>query len=447
LDFLGLLPSFGSFFFTLAAFVVALSIIVAVHEYGHYIVGKWSGIHADVFSLGFGPVLFSRVDKHGTRWQMAALPLGGYVKFAGDADAASAPDVEAMTGLDVAARRRTMQGAPLWARAATVAAGPAFNFIFSIIVFTLFMMVRGVAVDTPVVGNLAPLPTTSAGQGLLEGDLILSVDGVDTPSLEAFYSAISGITPAPNVTYMVERNGSTESVLGPYPQPPIAGSVTLQSAARDAGLQPGDVVISVDGVAIYAFEQLRAITSNSDGSPLSLQIWRAGEVIPMDLTPRSTDLPLAGGGFESRWLIGMSSGTIFEHPTRVPGVLDAAKMAVAQTWGVASTSVQGLYYMITGAISTCNITGPIGIAETSGAMASDGLADFIWFIAVLSVAVGLMNLFPIPILDGGHLVFHAWEAVTGSPPSAGAMRILMTAGLALLLSVMVFALTNDLFCP
>jgi regulator of sigma E protease len=159
------------------------------------------------------------------------------------------------------------------------------------------------------------------------------------------------------------------------------------------------------------------------------------------------DLPLPEGGFETRWLIGLSGGMFFEGETRTPGVFEAAWMGVEQTYMIASTSLSGLGHMITGAISSCNLRGPIGIAETSGAMASDGLASFIWFIAVLSTAVGLLNLFPIPVLDGGHLVFHAYEAVTGRPPSDRALRVLMGAGLTLILMLMVFAIGNDLFCP
>ena len=153
-----LIPSFGGFAFTLLAFVVALSIIVAIHEYGHYIVGRWSGIHAEVFSLGFGPVLLSRVDRRGTKWQVAALPFGGYVKFLGDANAASGKDGAAVDALDPAERRRSMHGAPLWARAATVAAGPIFNFILSILVFAGVMVFSGQASTDPVVGDIRPMP-------------------------------------------------------------------------------------------------------------------------------------------------------------------------------------------------------------------------------------------------------------------------------------------------
>jgi regulator of sigma E protease len=137
------IPQFGNLAFTIAAFIAALSIIVAIHEYGHYIVGRWSGIHAEVFSIGFGPILLSRTDRHGTRWQIAALPFGGYVKFLGDADAASGKDGAAIDALDMAERRRSMHGAPLWARAATVAAGPVFNFIFSILIFAAVLLEIG----------------------------------------------------------------------------------------------------------------------------------------------------------------------------------------------------------------------------------------------------------------------------------------------------------------
>ena len=157
MDIIGFIPQFGGLLYTLFAFVVALSVIVAVHEYGHYIVGRWSGIHAEVFSLGFGPVLFSRVDKHGTRWQIAALPFGGYVKFLGDSNAASGRDDAAMkeAAEDPVALRRTMHGAPLWARAATVAAGPVFNFVLSILVFTGIFMIRGVVSDPLTVGEIS----------------------------------------------------------------------------------------------------------------------------------------------------------------------------------------------------------------------------------------------------------------------------------------------------
>ena len=160
-----------------------------------------------------------------------------------------------------------------------------------------------------------------------------------------------------------------------------------------------------------------------------------------------TDLPLAEGGFETRWLSGVTGGFSFEPEREAVGPFAAIGYGAEQTLFVVRSSLSGLWHMITGAISSCNLQGPIGIAETSGAAASQGIDNFIWFIAVLSTAVGLLNLFPIPVLDGGHLVFHAYEGVTGKPPSDKAMRVFMTMGLTVLLSLMLFALTNDIFCP
>lgn len=441
---MGFLPDFGNLVFTLGAFVVALSIIVAVHEYGHYIVGRWSGIHAEVFSIGFGPVLFSRVDRRGTRWQVAALPFGGYVKFLGDANAASAgADDAVMSSLDAKRRRQTMHGAPLWARAATIFAGPAFNFLFSIVIFAGFMAVQGLPDETPRLGAVHPMPGQN---GLAEGDLITAINGEPIETLAEFYAAGNTVAPAETVSYTVLRGGETTTVTGPHPAPARAAGIALNSAARDAGMQEGDVVLTVNGQVINAFSQLPPLVAQAEGAPVALQVWRAGQVIDLTLTPRRTDLPLPDGGFETRWLIGLQSGTFFEHPTRSVGVFEAVPLAVNQIGAIISNSMSGLYHMITGAISTCNLSGPVGIATTSAEMASDGVDSFIWFIAVLSTAVGLLNLFPIPILDGGHLVFHAYEAVVGRPPSERILNGLMTMGLVLLASLMIFALGNDLLC-
>ncbi|MCU0901282.1 MAG: RIP metalloprotease RseP [Cypionkella sp.] len=445
MDLIGLIPSFGSLLWTLVAFVVALSIIVAIHEYGHYIVGRWSGIHAEVFSLGFGPVIYARVDARGTRWQIAALPFGGYVKFLGDANAASGKDGEAISALSPEERRRTMHGAPLWARAATVAAGPAFNFISAILIFTAMVLWSGVATEEAVVGEVPALPFD--GPTLQAGDKVLEMAGQPIADLAALVALSRALPPSETVPYVVERDGQRVAFDGPFPFPPLAEGVQPQTAAFEAGLQPGDVIVAVDGRPVSAFTEMRDLVGASDGRELRLTVWRAGETFDTMLTPRRMDLPRPEGGFETRWLIGLTGGIGFEPVTRTPGPLEAVGIAAEQSWRIATTSLSGLYHMVTGAISSCNLRGPIGIAESSGAAASMGVESFVWFIAMLSVAVGLMNLFPIPVLDGGHLVFHAYEAVTGKPPSDRALRGMMMVGLALLLSLMVFALTNDLFCP
>lgn len=446
MDILGLIPSFGGLLQTVLAFVVALSVIVAVHEYGHYIVGRWSGIHADVFSLGFGPVIYSRTDRRGTRWQLAALPFGGYVKFAGDANAASGKDGAAISGLTPEERRRTMHGAPLWARAATVAAGPLFNFIMAIAIFAAMMLARGVASDVPVIDAVQPLPVLS--DALQPGDRILSMGGIDTPDTTTFFAALDKLTPTASLSYQIERQGQVIVVEGPYPQPATVDSVSPGSAAEQAGMLAGDVIQTVDGVPIHAFVQLQERVKKAAGKPVALGIWRAGQDLTLNLTARETDLQNPDGTFERRYAIGVAGGgLVFDYATRTPGVFEALQGGVTEVWDIIASTISGLKSMIVGQISTCSISGPIGIAKTSGYAASLGAVSFVYFIAVLSAAVGLMNLFPVPVLDGGHLLFHAYEAVTRRPPSDAALRVMMGTGLVLLLGLMAFAISNDLLCP
>lgn len=443
------LPQFGSGLVTIVAFIVALSVIVAIHEYGHYIVGRWSGIKAEVFSIGFGPVLLSRMDRHGTRWQLAALPFGGYVKFLGDSDAASGKDSAAMAQTPPERLRQTMHGAPLWARTATVAAGPIFNFILSILIFTAVILAGGKTADPLTVDGLKPLPVD--GVTLQSGDEILAIEGVPLP--DAGTGGLDGaflneLPSQPLLEYEVRRDDRRTTAQGPHPMPPVIGGVSPRSAASDAGLRTGDVITAVNDEPIHAFSDLRDIVEGSDGASLDLDMWRPDSgAYSTTLTSRRVDEPQTDGGFATQWRIGISGAMAFEPATEALGPIDAIGAAVTQTWEIMESSISGLYAMITGAISSCNMSGPIGIAEVSGEMANQGAQNFIWFIAVLSTAVGLLNLFPVPVLDGGHLMFYAYEAVTGRPPSDRALRFLMTVGLTLILSLMLFAVFNDIFCP
>ncbi|MBV1897268.1 MAG: RIP metalloprotease RseP [Rhodobacteraceae bacterium] len=446
MEIFSLIPQFGGLLYTILSFVVVLSVVVAVHEYGHYIVGRWSGIHADVFSIGIGPVLFSRVDKRGTRWQVAALPLGGFVKFKGDSDAASGKDADAMQAAenDPAELRSTMHGAPLWARSLTVAAGPVFNFALSIVVFSAVLMVRGEASDPLAVGEIHNLP--AGFHQLAQGDEILAVDGIDIPDAESdtgWREFTAGIPLQAILNYTVRRDGQTLDVEGPYLFPPLANRIAPRSAAGDIGMEAGDVITSVDGTPVFAFDQLKDVVESSDGRTLMLDVWRDGETLEFALAPRRVDEPQAEGGFATSWRIGIAGGMAFEPATSTIGPIEAVQGGVMQTYGVIKGSLSGLWHMITGQISAKNMSGPIGIAETSGAFASQGVLNFIAFIAVLSTAIGLLNLFPIPILDGGHLVFFAYEAIVGRAPSDAALRVLMGTGLAMILSLMVFATWND----
>ena len=443
-----LLPAFGGVGFTLIAFVVCLSIIVFIHEYGHYIVGRWSGIHAEVFSIGFGPVLFARVDRRGTVWQVAAIPLGGYVRFKGDKGAASDADTSALNDMDAAERRSTMHGAPLWARASTVAAGPIFNFILSLILFFALSISQGVTKNPLTVGQVYDVPQVSEVQ---VGDILKRVGSIDVPAdgeFSDFFLAIRENPNGPIIDYVVERNGRDVVVQGPAMDLARISSLIPRSAAIEAGLKVGDVITHVNGDPINYFSDLKVAVEGSNGAPLSLTVYRAGETLDFDLQPKKVEEQNEQGGYDVFWRVGIVSTLYaFEPESEAIDVSAAAQNAARTTYSVMKASITGLVDVVTGAISSCNLTGPIGIAETSGQMARQGGDSLIWFIAVLSTAVGLINLFPIPVLDGGHLVFHGYEAVTGRPPNLRVINAMMMAGLAIVLSFMMFALFNDVFCP
>lgn len=451
MDILSMMPAFGGFGWTLLAFIVALSVIVAIHEYGHYIVGRWCGIHAEVFSIGFGPVIWSGVDQHGTKWQIALLPFGGYVKFMGDANAASAGvDGEVISTLSEAERKRTMHGADLWRRAATIAAGPIFNFIFSICVFAGVFYFSGQATERALIGEIKPNP---GNEELFQtGDRIVSVAGLplelepdEISGLTAFYEIGRELPPVQTVSYVVERDGAEVSFDSVYPFPAILDSLQPRSAAVAAGLDVGDVIMAVDGTPVWSLTQVRDLVQLGEGAPMALKVWRDGTEIDVTLEPRQRDVPTEDG-FETLWLIGFSGGAFFEPQTVALPFTEAVTGGARATWANITTSLSGLWHIASGKISSCNMSGAIGIAQASGHTASQGVAEFILFIAALSTVVGLINLFPIPVLDGGHLVFHAYEAVFRRPPNDKVLNYMMMGGLVLLLSVMVFALSRDIIC-
>jgi regulator of sigma E protease len=440
-----LIPQFGGTLWTLAAFVTALAVIVTVHEYGHYIIGRLSGIRAEVFSIGFGPRLISRRDKRGTLWQVAAVPLGGYVRFLGDANAASAgPGVQ----VDPALARQTLSGAPLWARFSTLLAGPVFNFILSILIFAGFALVQGLPTDHVEVGEIAAAPEGIVNE-LQPGDRILAIGGHRIETWGDIGAAVENLPPADAQDWTVLRGGAEMDVAGPDPMPARISGVAPRSAAAEAGLRAGDVVVAIGDQPVTRFTQLREAVDAAEGKSVTLKIWREGQAIAdYSLTPKMQDLPLADGGFEKRWLIGVTGGESFFSPaTRAAGPLESLGLGVMQTWGIIGSSLTGLWAMISGQIGSCNLGGAISIAESTGQAASAGGASFLWWIAVLSAAIGFLNLLPIPVLDGGHLMFYLYEAVTGRPPSDRVLNLLTMMGMAAVLSLMIFGLTNDLFCP
>ena len=440
-DFTSLSASFGGFIWIAFFFVLALSVIVTVHEYGHYIVGRWCGIYAEVFSVGFGYVLFSKLDKRGTRWQIAVLPFGGYVKFKGDANAASGPDGQVLPSLDPIELRCTMHGAPIWARAATAAAGPVFNFIFSIILFCVLFMWQGQFTASPKISQMFATPVVNT---LQIGDEIISVNGVDVFSIEDL--VIAGKELVAPAFYTVLRDKRRVGAQGPVPFPALVSQVQPRSAAIEAGIKVGDVITRIDGQVLNGFADLQAAVATADADEMLFSVWREGSEFDVTLTSRLVAIPELNGSFENRRLVGITGGIFFE-PGKEPlpfGI--AITAALKRTWYIITVSLAGIKQMVLGSISACNLSGPVAIAETAGQVASQGAMPFLALIAGLSTAVGLMNLFPIPVLDGGHLLFCAYEFITGRKPSDSVLQILMTVGLVVVLSLTLFAVVMNEIC-
>lgn len=359
----------GGFGTSLLAFLVVLSVLVFVHEFGHYYVARRNGVRVETFSIGFGPELFGWTDRAGTRWKVSLLPLGGFVKMFGDADPASTPSshVVAMTEAE---RAVSFHHKRVGQRAAVVAAGPLANFAFAILALALLY--------------------ATAGQ--------------------------------------------------PF-TPPDVGGVQPGSAAERAGLMPGDVIRSIDGTSIQRFEEIRQIVSLKPGLPLSLTVEREGRAIALNATPEVSEITDRFGNVHRVGMLGISrAGMDYARHDPVTAVWQAGR----EVAGMVSGTFTALGQMIRGDRGTEELGGPLRIAQMSGEVAQTGIYALIWFMAFLSVNLGMINLFPVPLLDGGHLLFYAFEAVRGKPLPARAQEYGFRIGLALVLTLMVFATWNDL---
>jgi regulator of sigma E protease len=442
MDVISGIPLIGGFLSTVLPFVVVLGIVVFVHEFGHYIVARWCGIKSEVFSIGFGPVIWARTDRRGTVWQVAALPLGGYVKFLGDSDGASRSDPKALDRMSREDRAASFHGASVGRRMLTVLAGPVFNFLLTIAVFAGIAFWQGVPTERPTVGEIEALPGIE--QPLAPGDVLLAANGADVASFEDFYRIALETTPASPVQLRVERGGEVLDLTVPFPLPPKVQGVEPLSPASEAGLRAGDVVLTADGRPLGSFEDLRSVVLASGGRTIPLEVWRDGETLALSITPQERDADDGEGGFERRVMIGVAGAPLYRPATVTPGPLTALGFGVERTWMVITQSLNGLVSILTGAIGPENLQGPLGIAQISGQTAAQGPANFIALIAVISTAIGLLNLFPIPILDGGHFMAFLIEAVRGRPPSPAVMQLAMSIGLGLILLLMVFATYNDI---
>jgi regulator of sigma E protease len=413
-----------------------------VHEYGHYIVARWCGIRSEVFSIGFGPVLWSRRDRRGTLWQVAALPLGGYVKFVGDSDGTSRADRAALDQMPVTALAHSFHGASVGRRMLTVLAGPAFNFLLTIVVFAGLAMWQGMPTARPTVGEVLHLPGVE--QPVAPGDVVLAVNGTPVTDFADLFVAAQAM-PAPGPMQMrVERGGETIEVTAPYALPALVAGVEPLSPASRAGLRRDDLILSADGQTLRSFEDLRRVVLASGDRTIPLEIWREDATLRLEITPTERDTDDGDGGFERRVMIGVAGAPLYLPATETPAPWTALGYGVERVAMVVVQSLNGIRYIITGAIGAENLQGPIGIAQISSETAAQGFVSFVALIGVISTAIGLLNLFPIPVLDGGHFVAFLIEAVRGRPPSPAVMQVAMSIGLGLILLLMVFATYNDI---
>ena len=439
-------PQFGNFVITVLAFVLCLSVIVFVHEFGHYFIGKLSGIHAEVFSIGFGPVIISSYDKRGTKWQLAAFPLGGYVKFLGDKNPASSPDPEIDKRDEQNSLRKSMHGAPLWARFITVAAGPIFNFIFSGLIFFLIFMDQGMTKLPLTVDKTFDTPYE---QKFEKGDVVRSVNGLKINNdLKKLNDQLGGVFANEPLTYVVERNGILITLENIIQNPPRISQVLPKSSAISAGLEKGDLILSLNSREIKNFNEIKDFVEASQGEGFIVEYWREGLVYETRLTPQIVDVPIETGGFERIYRVGIVSDYFPFQPAMTKQSISWAFLSsIKSIYLIMEGSVKGLYHIVFGNISSCNLSGPISIAETSGQMVKQGSLNYLWFIAVLSTAIGMINLFPIPVLDGGHLMFFTVEALIGRKPNQKIVNTFMALGFALLVGLMLFSVLNDFLCP
>ena len=448
MDAFALMSQVGGVAGSIASFLVVLGVVVSVHEFGHYIVARWCGIDAEVFSIGFGKEIWGWNDRRGTRWRLAVLPLGGYVKFVGDGDAASArADTAGLEAMDDATRARSFPGAALWKRALAVAAGPGFNFILSILIYAGLTMALGVGSERPVLG-------ASQAQGaetfpLRPGDEILAVAGTGVTTfadISKAYDEASTAEPGRSLFPVDLRRDGREMTLETGPAiPPLVGSVAPASPAEEAGLMAGDRIVQADGQPVGAFSDLQRVVFGSDGASVALVVEGTdGDRREVTLTPKLNPVPSADGGIEMRPLIGVSAVPLIAPEVVTPGVGQALGNGVTRTWQVIHSSLAYVGAIIGGEADSSGLGGPIRIASLSGDAAGAGIVAFLGMIAMVSTSIGMINLFPIPVLDGGHLMFYAFEAVRGRPLGDRATEAATGVGLALVLGLMVLVTFNDL---
>lgn len=444
MSFIEQIPLIGPLASYIIPFFIVLMVVVFIHEYGHYKVAQWCGVKSDAFSIGFGPELFGWQDKRGTRWKLSAIPLGGYVKFRGDADPSSGSvDEEALKQMTDEERAGSFPAASLPRRAAIVAAGPFFNFVLAAVLFAGIAYSVGVPTDKPFVDEVEE-GSIAEEAGFAVGDRFLTIDGQEISKFSDLNSAVRASN-GKVVTVDVERGGDTVTLPFTFIPPMTIEAVRTDGAAAAAGIEAGDILLSLDGEKIISFEGLRETVMESRGKPIEVTLDRDGEILDVSLTAEMREIRDENNNIVTRYFIGVThvSSLGMFPPLENASLLESGKTGVTQTWGVLSGTVFFLYELFAGRGDVGDLGGPIRIAEFSGEAAQQGASSLIYLMAVLSASIGLINLFPIPVLDGGHLLFYAIEAVRGKPMNERVQEIGLTIGFALIVSLMLFATYQD----
>ena len=449
----------SSFVSSLLAFIVVVGILVTVHEFGHFWVARRLGVKILRFSIGFGKPLYKWYDKLGTEYVIAAIPLGGYVKMLD----------ESQGKLSEADQAHAFNLKPLASRAAIVLAGPVFNFIFAIFAFWVLYMI-GIKGLAPVLGAVEP-DSVAAQSGLVAGQEILAVDGTKTVSWQGVRMAalkragetgtLSITATAPDAlegteprTYDVVLNeplkvdeDSFLAGLGlklKLDLPAVLGEIAPGEPAAQAGLLSGDTVIAVDGQEIDNWTDWVTYVQNSPGTPIAVSFLRDGDVMQRTVTPLEIANDEGGmTGFVGITLDDDAWGDATMRTERY-SPFAAVGMGVVRTWELSALSLNMLYKMVKGAVGLNNISGPITIAKGASMSAQSGFTYFLGFLALVSVSLGVINLLPIPMLDGGHLFYYLIEAVTGKPVSFKVQQIGYSLGIFFLIGLTGLALFNDL---
>jgi regulator of sigma E protease len=441
-DFIASIPVIGSVITLILPFLIVISIVVFIHEYGHYIIGRWCGIHAETFSLGMGRPLKSWTDKRGTKWQIAAVPLGGYVKFLGDMNSASTESEAPDENLAPSEQSRYFASAKLYKRALTVLAGPVFNFILSFVLFTGLVIWSGKPTEEPIIGTIHP--ALEQNFDLRSGDLVQSIDGVAMENFGDLGGFLDAENPKQIMPYQIERDGATMTVDGPFPLLAIVGSVSPVSPASKAGLLANDLILTFDSKPVTSFGQLRDLVFGSEPAEREITVLRNGEKVQLSIFPRVREFQAGDGSISKEVSIGVTSGNAFTSAIETVAFGDAIKYGASRTWEVLVRSVDSISMIISGQISVKNLQGPIGIAHVSSDIVKSGVINFIALIAVISTSIGFLNLLPIPVLDGGHLLMFAYEALTGRKPNDKVIHYGTLVAISALLTLMVFVSFNDI---